>query len=302
MMSHIEQYNSDFGIEGQVTFKDGQGDMPIVEVNNTLACASIALQGAHVLHYQAVAQSPLIWMSPEVTYAEGKSLRGGVPVCWPWFGPHAVDKALPGHGFARTVNWKPVASAALADGSTQISFELVATAASKAACPHALRVRLHMTVGSSLKLMLETSNLGKTTFTLGAALHTYLQVGDVRQVRLEGLDACDYLDKVDGGVRKSQQGDVLFTQETDRIYLNTGSVCTLVDPSMDRKIVMHSQGSASTVVWNPWLETANKMGDLGEEGYLNMLCVEVANAAEDVVLLAAGATHRMQISYTVETL
>jgi len=294
--------NQQYGIAEQLTFSAGQGGMPVANVKNALGEASIGLQGAHVLSFQAAGQDPLIWMSPEATFAPGKSLRGGVPVCWPWFGPHASDSSLPGHGPARTVNWKPVASEALNDGRTKVSFELVGTDKSREQCGHNLNVQLHVTVGSSLLLELETTNGGSTPFTLGEALHTYFLVGDVRQAHIEGLDGCEYIDKMDGGIRKQQQGAVSISAETDRIYLGSGSRKVIIDPAMDRKIVIQSQGSASTVVWNPWIETATRMGDLGPDGYLHMLCVETVNAADDVVEIAPGASYRMVADYSSHVL
>jgi len=301
-MGNLDQLNKQFGIAGQLQFVSGPGDMPVAEIENKLGKASVALQGAHVLGFQAAGQEPIIWMSGEATYAPGKSLRGGVPICWPWFGPHGSDSTLPGHGPARTVNWKPVASEALNDGSTKVSFELVETEKTRQQIPHPLRVQLHVTVGNSLGLEMETTNLGKVPFTLGEALHTYFLVGDVRLAHVEGLDGCEYIDKMDGGVRKHQQGPVSISAEADRIYLGTGSRSEIVDPAMGRKIVIESRGSASMVVWNPWIKTAEKMGDLGPDGYLKMLCVETANAADDVVKLAPGATHRMFAGYSSEAL
>jgi len=155
-----------------------------------------------------------------------------------------------------------------------------------------------VTVGSSLGLTLETTNIGAEPFTLGEALHTYFQVGNVRQVWVEGLDGCEYIDKVDGGNIKRQHGAVGFEMETDRIYLATGNRCRIIDPVMGRSIEICSEGSASGVVWNPWIETAAKMGDLGKNGYLHMLCVETTNAAMDVVQLAPGATHHLVAQYS----
>ena len=301
-MSNLEQMNEEFSIAGQVVFSAGKGDMPMVTVSNALGEASIALQGAHVLGFQAKGERPLIWMSDAASHAPGKSLRGGVPSCWPWFGPHSNDATLPGHGPARTVDWKPVASGALSDGRSKISFEMIENDKTRALCPHPLRVQLHVTVGRSLLLEIETTNLGESPFTLGQALHTYFLVGDVRQAHVDGLDGCDYIDKMDNSVRKTQHGPVTISEETDRIYLRTGARAEIVDPAMSRKIVIQSSGSASMVVWNPWEATANKMGDLGPDGYLHMLCVETVNAADDVVELAAGATHSMSAEYSGEPL
>jgi D-hexose-6-phosphate mutarotase len=296
-MSDLEELNSRLGIEGHLRFVSGPGGMPVAEINNELGQASIALQGAHVLDFQAKGGKPIIWMSDEAKYAPGKSLRGGVPICWPWFGPHASDSSRPGHGPARTVDWQPVFSKALKDGRTKLSFELVQSEKVRELCAHPLRVQLHITVGKSLLLSLETANLGETDYTLGEALHTYFMVGDVRQVKVEGLEGCTYIDKMDGGARKKQDGPVTIGAEADRIYLETPNCCEIVDPVMDRIIRICCEGSASVVVWNPWAETAAKMGDLGTDGYLRMLCVETANAADDVVQLPPAATHCMVAEY-----
>ncbi|MDQ6955933.1 MAG: D-hexose-6-phosphate mutarotase [Mariprofundaceae bacterium] len=299
-MGDISVLNEAWGIEGSLSFKLGKGDMPVIEINNAFAQASIALQGAHILSFQPESASELIWMSEDATFAPKKSLRGGVPICWPWFGPHASDSSLPGHGPARTEAWKPIASKSLADGRTSISLEMQQNEQVKAVCGHPLQVQLHIVVGKSLEITLETKNLGDTSFTLGQALHTYFNISDVRNVHIEGLEGCEYLDKVDGFTRKKQDGAVTISQETDRVYVNTGSQMRIVDEGMKRVIVIRNQGSASAIVWNPWIETAAKMGDLGQDGYLHMLCVETANALDDVVELAAEATYTMATEYSIE--
>ncbi|MBN4061549.1 D-hexose-6-phosphate mutarotase [bacterium AH-315-G11] len=299
-MGAVDELNQAWGIEGILNFKLGKGEMPVIEISNAFAQANIALQGAHILSFVPKGEKELIWMSEDATFAAGKSLRGGVPICWPWFGPHASDSSLPGHGPARTVNWKPVASKSLDDGRTSISLEMQQNEQIKAVCGHALSVQLTIIVGKSLEISLQTTNLGDASFTLGQALHTYFNVSDVRKVNIEGLEGCEYLDKVEGSVRKKQEGAVTITQETDRVYVNTGNQMRIVDAGMNRTIVIRNQGSASAIVWNPWLETAAKMGDLGQDGYLNMLCVETANALDDVVELASGATHTMAAEYCIE--
>jgi len=296
--SDIQLFNEQFGISDQVQFSSGVGGMPVVHVNNHLGKASIALQGAHVLAFQANNNQPLIWMSDGAVFAEGKSLRGGIPVCWPWFGAHASDTEMPAHGYARISLWRPVATASLDDGSIRITMELDHTEAMLKLCTHPLHVQLHVTVGGTLSLALETTNRGSSTFQLSEALHTYFLVGDIRQVHIEGLEGCSYLDKVENYARKEQEGAVTITSETDRIYLDTPGQCSIVDPVMDRNIVINSEGSASMVVWNPWVEQAANMGDLGEDGYLRMLCVETANVVDNAVALAAGKTHRLSVTYS----
>lgn len=297
-MSELKTLNSRFGIAGKLSFEQ-VGDLVTARVTSAFASATIALQGAHVMTWQPKGQAPVIWLSKFAKFALGKSIRGGVPVCWPWFGPHADNAQLPGHGFARTVPWQLLAAKALPDGRVRLDFELVQDEATRAQWPHDSVVRNTVTVGQELEVQLTTTNTGDAPFQLGQALHTYFEVGDIRRATVAGLEGCEYLDKVDGGARKRQQGQVAFTRETDRIYLATRGCCGIVDPALDRTILITSTGSHSTVVWNPWTEKADKMGDFGQDGYLNMVCVETANAAEDVVALAAGETHTMTAQYRV---
>jgi D-hexose-6-phosphate mutarotase len=296
-VSDIQTLTQQFGIAGKLSF-EMVGDLAVARVKTPFATATVALQGAHVMTWQPAGQKPVIWVSKLAKYAPGKSIRGGVPVCWPWFGPHASEASFPGHGFARTVPWALVATKALPDGRVRLEFELTQTDATRAQWPHASTVRNIITVGEELEVALETTNTGKAPFQLGQALHTYFVVGDIRKATVAGLEGCDYLDKVGGG-RPRQQGPVTFTQETDRIYLGTHGCCGILDPVMDRTLLITSTGSRSTIVWNPWTEKAEKMGDFGAEGPWGMVCVETANAAEDVIMLAAGETHRLTAQYRV---
>ncbi len=301
-MSTAADLNNRFAIEGMVNFTENNNGFVMVEINNALASATIAMQGAHLMSFQPKGQAPLIWISPDAKLAEGKSIRGGVPVCWPWFGAHATEPKFPAHGFARTVPWRLNQVHALPDGSTRLEFELVSSPATRAQWPHSCRVRNIITIGTTLQHELITSNHGSTPMMIGEALHTYFQVGDVRKVSVNGLQGCDYLDKVNGFQRFTQHGPVMFCGEVDRIYLDTPAITEIRDPAMKRRIVIRTKGSRSTVVWNPWFEKAAQMGDLGPDGYLHMLCLETANAAKDSVTLAAGAQHRLVAQYSLEAL
>lgn len=298
-MSQLQEMTHQFGIKGCLSFEELPGGLLAARVKTPFAEATIALQGAHVMTYQPAGHEPLVWLSKRAKYAAGKSIRGGVPVCWPWFGPHAGNPAFPGHGFARTVSWQLQAGKRLPDGRVRLEFELMHSDATRAQWPHESTLRNIVTVGQELEVELATTNTGRAPFELGQALHTYFAVGDIRRATVAGLEGCDYLDKVDGGKRRRQQGPVSFTQETDRIYLGTRGCCGILDPVLDRTILITSTGSRSTVVWNPWTEKADKMGDFGPDGHLGMVCVETANAAEDVITLPAGETHRMTAQYRI---
>jgi glucose-6-phosphate 1-epimerase len=301
-MATAANLNQRFGINGVVSFSEQANGFVVVEVNNTRASATIAMQGAHLMTFQPQGQQPLIWMSPQAKLAAGKSIRGGVPVCWPWFGPHESDKKLPAHGFARTVPWRLNQVDAMPNGETRLEFELEQSPLTRSQWPHPCSVRNIITVGSSLRHELLTTNLGSEPMVIGQALHTYFQVGDLRQVTVNGLQGCDYLDKVNNFARVKQNGPVNFSDEVDRIYLNTPAQCEIRDPAMQRRIAIRASGSRSTVVWTPWREKGAQMGDLGPDGYLNMVCVETANAAEDTVTIAPGAQHSMAANYAIEAL
>lgn len=303
-MSNIDYslLNERFGLRGQVVFKEGAGGLAVVEVANSHATATLALQGGHLMRWAPRSQPPVIWLSRAAKFGSGKSIRGGVPVCWPWFGPHGSDASLPSHGFARTVPWEVTATQTLPNGATRLSLRRMPSEATQAAWPHSTELTLCVTVGTTLEMGVVTRNTGDETVTLGQALHTYFEVGDVRRIKIHGLGGCEYIDKVDGGARKIQSGPVTLSAETDRIYLGSTADCLIDDPQLRRRIRIAKGGSHSTVVWNPWIEKAARMGDLGENGYLDMVCVESANAADDVVTLAPGEEHRLWVRYSVEEL
>ncbi|GAO36934.1 aldose epimerase [Sulfuricella sp. T08] len=294
--------NSRFAIPGHVQFKEGPGGLIVAEIANSLAESTIALQGAHVMTWLPRAQEPVLWLSRFGKFAPGKSIRGGVPICWPWFGPHAEDAKLPGHGFARTVMWEVLETRVQPDGATFISFGLIETDATRAQWPHSSSAQLRVTVGAELKVELATRNTGSSPFQIGEALHTYFHISDVADMEIKGLEGCTYLDKVGGTTSKTQQGAIVIESEVDRVYLDTEVDCLIEDRGLKRQIRISTRGSHSTVVWNPWIEKAEKMGDFGPEGYRGMVCVESANAVNNVVTVLPGAEHILQAVISVEAL
>ncbi|OGI40281.1 MAG: D-hexose-6-phosphate mutarotase [Candidatus Muproteobacteria bacterium RBG_16_62_13] len=300
MSTDFDTLNRKFGCGGQVAFKAGPGGLAVAEVSNAHGTAVIALQGAHVMTWAPWNEAPVIWLSKAAKFTPGKSIRGGAPVCWPWFGPHAENPKLPGHGFARTVMWDVTGAEALADGATRLSFRIRQDDATRAQWPHASEVMNIVTVGRTLELELVTRNTGAGAITIGDAYHTYFEVSDIRNCRIDGLDGCPYLDKADGGRKKQQAGPVTIDSEVDRIYLESTADIVIDDPGLKRRIRVAKRGSRSSVVWNPWVDKAAKMGDFGADGYLNMVCVESSNAADDVVSIPPGGEHRLWVRYGVE--
>lgn len=296
------ELNQRFAISNHVQFREIADGITIAEVTNQHALSVITLQGAHITTFQPRGEEPVIWLSPFAKFAPGKSIRGGVPICWPWFGAHATDSKLPGHGYARTVPWDVLETKALPDGTTFLRFGLVESDATRTQWQNASSVQLEVTVGKTLRAELVTKNTGSAAFQLGEALHTYFHISDVGQITIRGLENCEYLDKVKDFARFRQEGGIVIESEVDRVYVNTAADCMIEDKGLKRAIRIAKQGSQSTVVWNPWTEKADKMGDLGEDGHRGMVCVESANAFNNVVSVAPGETHRLSVVYSLEAL
>jgi len=298
-MTQLAELQSRFASADFLSFTEVAPDFITLNVTTAFSTATVALQGAHVMTWQPKGQKPVIWLSKAAKFAPGKSIRGGVPLCWPWFGAHATDATYPGHGFARTIPWALLDARKLPDGRVRLEFEPVMNDAARAQWPHATTARNSITIGQELVIGLSTRNDGKAPLQLGQALHTYFEIGDIGQTSIAGLESCAYIDKVDGGKRKKQKDAVTFNGETDRVYLGTSGCTGIIDPVLKRTILITSTGSRSTVVWNPGAEKAAKMGDFGKQGENRMVCVETANAADDVINLAPGETHRMTAQYRV---
>lgn len=301
-MTDLSALNRRFGLSDQLSFREIPGGLTVMEVINVHGSAAIALQGGHVMSWRPESQAePVIWLSGAAKFLPGKSIRGGVPVCWPWFGPRANDATLPAHGFARTVPWEVTATRRLADGAIEIALKLVETEGTRSIWPHSTGLSMVITLGLKLRIALTTDNRENEDVVIGEALHAYFHIGDIADVRITGLEQCEYLDKAGGGnARRRQQGPVVFSAETDRIYLNTEAECIIEDVRLKRRIHVAKSGSRSTVVWNPWSEKADKMGDFGPDGWRGMVCVESANAAENVVTVRAGSHHTLAVEYWAE--
>jgi D-hexose-6-phosphate mutarotase len=303
-MLTAQQLNTQFGIRGQLEFVEDKSGLIVAEIRNRQGSASLCLQGAHLMTWQPRSQPvPVIWLSRDAKLAAGKSIRGGVPVCWPWFGAHAAESAFPGHGFARTVPWQVVETDTGPDGSTRLTLQLIENEKTRAQWPYASKLNLTLIIGDILHRELTTENTGTTDFVIGEALHTYFQIGDIGAVRISGLEGCEYWDKVGGSALRKQSGAINFSGETDRVYVNTVSECVIEDDKLKRHVYITKSGSHSTVVWTPWADKAGKMGDMGQpDGWREMVCVESANALENIIKVAAGSRHTMLVEYRAESI
>jgi glucose-6-phosphate 1-epimerase len=181
--------NNQFGIEGQLQFK-AAGDLIVAEITSDHSQASIVLQGAQVLSWVPNGEQPVIWLSEDATFIADKTIRGGIPVCWPWFGAHPDNNEAPAHGFVRAAAWDVVETKSLGGGQSRIVFRLPPTEVPSALWPHSTELEFQVTVGASLELNLITRNKGAEAITISQALHSYFAVSDRNQVVIKGLEYC----------------------------------------------------------------------------------------------------------------
>ena len=274
--------------------------LPRLDVATPHATAQVYLHGAHVAAWQpAHAAAPVLWMSAHSVFRPDKPIRGGVPICFPWFGPHRQDPDVPAHGFGRLTPWTLCDAGQGRDGSIMLTLTLEGDNVSQV-WPHYFHADLRVVIGPALTLSLAVHNTDTIPFTFEEALHTYFAVGNIEQVAVTGLEATDYLDKVDGGSRSRQDGPVRFNGETDRVYLDTGSPCVIEDPIARRRITIAKWGSSCTVVWNPGVHKARAMADFGDDEWPGMLCIETANVGPAAVTLRPGDRHSMTAQISVE--
>lgn len=271
----------------QKTFNNG---FEYLEITNTSARAKIALQGAHLFHYQRVDRQPLLWLSETSFLEAGKAIRGGVPICWPWFGKHTTDRSLPQHGFARNSVWKLLGVTETNADSSEVKLQLKSSVESIKIWPYRFELLLRITIAQTLTVALTTTNCDQHPFEISSALHSYFSVADIKDVVVEGLDNAPYFDALTQE-NKTQKGNVYISEEVDRVYQKVNNPLTLHDRK--RTVQISAEGSASTVVWNPWQEKCARMNDMQEDGYKTMLCVETANAMDDERTIPPGEKHTL---------
>jgi D-hexose-6-phosphate mutarotase len=302
MDAELQRLNDLYAIPGQVCFQAGPGGLLMAVINNAHARGTMTLAGGHVLDYTPHGSQPVLWVSPNACYTVGKAMRGGVPVCWPWFGAHPDDpQAKPMHGLVRTLLWQVTAARALPGGETQVCMSVSETEATRAAWDHPFSLELRATFGPRLRVEWSARNPGSQAFTYTGALHPYFAVSDVTRVSVRGLEGFDYLDKVEGFRRKTLPGAVTFTGEVDRVFLDTLSEMRVEDPGWRRAIRIAKQGSRTSVVWNPHEKDAASP-DLGAGQHRRFVCAEAANAFEDSVTVAPGGEARLGMEIWTEPL
>lgn len=282
----------------------GRTGLPCIQVNNDKASALISIYAAQVLSFKPVNQiEDLLFISEKAYFAEGKAAKGGIPICWPWFGAATdlgnTQEKKPDHGFVRTRFWFVVAAEMLDNGDTKIVLEFKNTEETRDIWSYSFHLTLEILISDSLTLQLITRNTGKQPFSITEALHAYLNVGDVRQAEVLGLENTEYLDKNAGFAKACQLGVISVYEATDHIHTAIAHQLILEDPAFNRKIKISSSGNQNVVVWNPWIQGAAAIQDLDKDDYNRFICLEVANAAEHSVEILPNCESRLTANYSV---
>lgn len=289
------------------------GELNCWRIRHGQAELVVAQQGAHIISYQIDGDQPLIWSNPGAVFKHGKAIRGGMPICWPWFGnfqrnPHSVQamrrssEPANAHGEVRAIDWELMG---MGEDGDALIVEFIQPKAEGhlPGWPHSVGLKLQIRLDAALNVSLVSFNAGQEDVTLSQALHSYFAVSDIKQVRIEGLDGVSYLNTLESWEQqKVQAGDITFSGETDRIYQDTPDLISVIDPEWKRKIQIQTIGSNSAVVWNPWIEKTKTFNDMEADGWQNMVCVETANVMTDIVTIKPNDMHVVSVSIWAEPL
>ncbi len=288
-----------FEIPDRVTILEGNGELPKIEAVSDWGTAEIYFQGAHVTDFHKRGEAPLLFISQCSQFAGGHPIRGGIPVILPWFG---AREGVPTHGFARATEWDLHEAISLPEGGVSLRFGFPETALSATYPPFS--ANYVVTVANVLNLELIITNLSREQpLTFENCLHTYFNVGAISDVSIVGLNGVTYLDKTDNFTAKEEKAEAIkIAAEVDRIYLDTTGTIEVLDAKLGRKIRIEKSGSASTVLWNPWVNKSQQMPDFGNDEYQRMVCVESGNVDKNKITLPPGKSNVMKVTLRSEPL
>jgi glucose-6-phosphate 1-epimerase len=280
---------------------EGRGGLLEVRVTSPHATGEMYLHGGQVTSWKPAGADEVLFVSDRAHWQDGRAIRGGVPVCFPWFGPRAQQAGAPAHGFVRTKAWR-LDSVVEIDGDVTVSMSTESTDDTRRWWPADFRLVHRVTFGATLVMALEVTNTGAAPLRFEEAAHTYYRVADIGAVRIGGLRGTRYLDAIDSAREKTQEGDIAIVSETDRIYVNNGGTIDIYDPASHRQIRVATEQARTAVVWNPWIAKARALPDLGDDEWKRFVCVESSNVSPAAVDLAPGQPHRMRVVVTVDDL
>jgi glucose-6-phosphate 1-epimerase len=297
-VARVADLDRRFGIPGMAQVVEGSGGLPKVCITSPQALGEMYLHGAQVTSWKSAGADEALFLSSKSRWADGHAIRGGVPICFPWFGGKEDNPKAPAHGFVRTKSWQLLSIAQTAE-AIAVSMFTESDEGTKKWWAADFRLVHRATFGRELNLELVATNTGTKPLRFEEALHAYYRVGSIEPARVRGLEGVHYLDKTDSNRDKAQQGDIAIVSETDRVYLNTEAQVELEDTVFGRRIDVDKRNSRTTVVWNPWIEKARALSDLGNGEWRQMICIECSNVSDFALNLAPRQQHTMSMTVRV---
>lgn len=290
-MIDIDELDNKFSIEGELGFAQLENDLIFVTISNKYADADICLYGAHITSFKPHNTMEILWLSPMSNFQEGIPIRGGIPVCFPWFGLHKTDPEKPPHGFVRLRYWDVIETVSKQNGETMIRLQLCSSDETKNMWPHDFCAEMSVNVGRKLTATLKLTNTSSEVFEFSCALHSYFTLSSIENITIEGLQNTKYHNQLQAGDFIQESTELSIEQAETRHYYDTESPVIIADPVFRRRIKIEKSGSKVTTVWNPGKETCAKITDLPDEAYQAFVCVETVNAFHDTIRLAPGEIH-----------
>ena len=270
-----------------VTIQQTDTGLEYLAIESALCSATIFLQGAQLASFTPKDQAPLIWMSEDEDYQQGKGLRGGIPICWPWFGV-SQHEGWPIHGVARTSLWR-AEEVNEHDDHIEVSLSLPMRSVDKTYWPHSTELKVVFHLSTTLKVTLTNTNVGDSTIELTQALHTYFPTSDITATQVDGLQGSQFIEFAEGPFDQNEV--VSFARETDMVYTQAAPMQHIRTP--EGTIAVGREHSTSCVLWNPWIDKAKRLSNFQDEEYKTMLCLEAGNVMEDKVVLEPGQSHSL---------
>lgn len=281
-MTCIEELNELYALDHCLSFEKHSSGLTLAKVTIPECRAEFMLHGAHVLSYQPASRdSSILFLSDKAIFETGKPIRGGIPICFPWFGSHPTDQTMPAHGWARVQEWELIETARTAN---QVIIRM-------ALSRDELHATCELAFGPELAIDVAVTNHGKTRQSFEIALHTYFRINSVHDVEIIGLENVPYVDQIKGDFHPEENRAIRFSEETDRIYQGSVKEIILSEQNQKAQFIIEPRGSRSTIVWNPWIEKSKRMPDFGDEEYLGMCCIETANVRANQIEIAPGQCH-----------
>ncbi len=273
-----------------VTIEQSETGLEFIKVASEFCDATIFLQGAQITEFTPTGKKPLLWVSKQEDYQEGKGVRGGIPICWPWFGV-SQNEGWPAHGVARTGLWR-AEQVKEEENSIYISLSLPMNQIDEKYWPHKTKLLVEFILSTSLEVRLTTTNLDNETLNFTQALHTYFPTPAIEETKVDGLQGSKYIEFGEGPFE--QHDLVSFARETDMVYTQAQDTQRIITP--DGIIEVSRENSRSCVLWNPWIDKSKRLSNFADDEYHVMLCLEAANVLEDSVELAPGDKHTLVTS------